>query len=36
MIGSVLLPDTLKQTLARKRAAAEWLTRFPQIAQLAP
>jgi GT2 family glycosyltransferase len=36
VIGSVLLPDTLVQTLARKRAAAEWLTRFPQIAQLEP
>jgi GT2 family glycosyltransferase len=34
LIGGVLLPDTLKQTFARRRQAAEWLKRFPQIARL--
>lgn len=34
VIGGVLLPDTLHQTFARRRAAAEWLQRFPQIARL--
>jgi len=34
VIGGVQLADTLVQTLARKRQAAEWLERFPQIAQL--
>jgi GT2 family glycosyltransferase len=34
LIGSLQLPDTLKQTFARRRQAREWLKRFPQIAQL--
>jgi GT2 family glycosyltransferase len=34
VIGAAQLPDTLKQTLARKHQAADWLRRFPQISQL--
>jgi hypothetical protein len=34
VVGGVMLPDTIKQTLERRRTAAEWLTRFPQIDQL--
>lgn len=34
VVGGVMLPDTLKQTLARRDQAAEWLQRFPQIAAL--
>lgn len=34
VVGGLMLPDTVKQTLARRRAAREWLERFPQIEQL--
>jgi GT2 family glycosyltransferase len=34
VIGGLQLADTLKVTRARRRAAAEWLKRFPQIAAL--
>lgn len=34
VVGSVLLPDTIKQTLDRERQAREWMHRFPQIASL--
>ena len=34
VIGSFQLPDTLKETFARNRTAAEWLKKFPQIARL--
>jgi glycosyltransferase involved in cell wall biosynthesis len=34
MYGALMLPDTIKQTIERRRAAHEWLERFPQIAQL--
>jgi GT2 family glycosyltransferase len=34
MLGAALLPNTIKETRARERAAAEWLERFPQIATL--
>jgi hypothetical protein len=33
-IGGAMLPDTVKQTLERKRVATDWLERFPQIAEL--
>jgi GT2 family glycosyltransferase len=34
LVGAVMLPDTIKQTLDRRRTASEWLTRYPQIDQL--
>jgi glycosyltransferase involved in cell wall biosynthesis len=34
LVGSLMLPDTVKITLDRSRAAREWMTRFPQIAEL--
>ena len=34
LVASVQLPDTVKQTRARQRQAAEWMQRFPQIATL--
>lgn len=34
LIGGVMLPDTLKETFSRRRQAAEWLKRFPQISKL--
>lgn len=34
LIGSVQLPDTMKQIAERRRASEEWLTRFPQIETL--
>ena len=33
-IAAMLFPDTIKEPLARERTADEWLTRFPQIAEL--
>lgn len=34
VVGGMLFPDTVKQTLARERAADEWLQTYPQIAEL--
>lgn len=34
LVGSVLLPDTVRKTLDRDRQAAQWLKVFPQIATL--
>lgn len=34
MVAGAMLPDTIKQTRERARAADEWLQRFPQIASL--
>ncbi len=34
LIGGLLLPDTLKETFSRRRQAADWMSRFPQIAKL--
>ncbi len=34
IVGGAQLPDTIKQTLDRRRKADEWLTRFPQIGHL--
>jgi hypothetical protein len=34
VVGSVLLPDTVRQTMSREHAAREWRERFPQIPQL--
>ena len=35
LVGTVLFPDTVKQTLEREHAADGWLHTFPQIAELA-
>lgn len=35
-VSGILFPDTLKQTLARRRTADEWLRIYPQIATLEP
>lgn len=34
VIGTAQLPDTIRQTIERRKQARSWLTRFPQIAQL--
>jgi glycosyltransferase involved in cell wall biosynthesis len=34
LVGGLMLPDTVKTTIERERAAREWMTRFPQIAEL--
>ena len=36
MVGSVMLPDTIRQTQLRQRKAKEWLNSFPQIDKLEP
>jgi GT2 family glycosyltransferase len=34
LVGGLLLPDTIRETLARNRTAREWLRTFPQIDEL--
>ena len=34
IIGSLMLPDTVRQTRSREQAAREWRQRFPQIPRL--
>jgi len=34
LVGTVLLPDTIRETQLRRRKAREWLSRFPQIDKL--